>query len=178
MDTQNPARDDELWNERRLQEHEDVIEILFEKSPDAWTISGGHAWHLMSPRGHIEKKRFHDHSDLDIFVVPSMFPSVLPLLKRLGFNKVQTRHDDPSKGFVRYTKFKEGGKIVLDIFVEEVPSVLVSYGAANYRIVEPTHLLGLYSSVHTSTTCTAVLAAKELLAKGISPIGRPELIGA
>lgn len=177
-DPHNPARAGEVWNPRRLQEHEEVIETLFSSNPDAWTISGGHAWHLMSPRGHVEEKILHDHKDLDLFCRPDLFTSVLPLLKKLGFQKVQTRHDDPSKGFVRYTKFKEGGKIVLDIFVEDVPSVLLSYGATNYRIVEPSHLLSLYSSIHTSTSCTAVLAAKGLLAKGISPIGRPELIGA
>lgn len=176
-DPHNPARTGEVWHPRRLQEQDELVEALFSANDEAFTISGGYAWHLMSPRGHIEEKILHDHKDTDIFIRPDLFTSVLPLLKRLGFNKVQTQHDNPSGNFVRYTKFKEGGKLVLDLFIQEVPSVLLSYGATNYRIVEPSHLLSLYSSIHTSTTCTAVLAAKELLAKGISPIGRPELIG-
>jgi hypothetical protein len=175
----NSARAGEVWDSQRIREHEQLIEALFLENPDAFALSGGFAWHVMSPLGHKEEKIFHDHKDIDIFVRPNLFQSILPILKRMGFNKVQTRHDDPSRSFVRYTKFsQERPKLVLDLFVEEVPSILISCGATNYRIVEPSHLLSLYSSVHTSTTCTAVLAAKELLAKGISPIGRPELIGA
>ena len=172
-DPHNPARDDDVWNPRRLQEHEDTLEALFTVHADALTVSGGHAWHLMSPRGHIEFKRLHDHSDLDLFVIPRLLTSVLPTLKNLGFIKAQTLHDDPSGSFVRYTRFKEGGKLVLDIYIEDVPSVLID----TYRIVEPNHLIGLYDKTHSSKNCIAVIEAKKLVAQGISPIGRQELLG-
>jgi len=165
------------WNPRRLQDQEETIEALLAANPDAWIISGGYAWHLMSPRGHIEEKTLHDHKDVDVFVRPDLFTSVLPTLKNLGFIKAHTLHDDPSGSFVRYTRFKEGGKLVLDIYIENVPSILISSGSQTYRIVEPNHLLGLYEKTHSSKNCTAVIEAKKLLAQGISPIGRQELLG-
>lgn len=167
----------ELWNPRRLQDQEEALEALLTFNPNAWTISGGYAWHLMSPRGHIEEKRLHDHKDLDLFCQPELFPTVLPTLKKLGFIKAQTRHDDPSGNFVRYTRFKEGGKLVLDIYIEEIPSVSIGSGPQTYSIVEPSHLLGLYDKTHSSKNCIAVVEAKKLLAQGISPIGRQELLG-
>ena len=166
-------RQGELWNPRRLQDQEETLEALFTANSDAWTISGGYAWHLMSPRGHIEEKHLHDHKDLDVFVRPDLFTLVLPTLKNLGFIKAQTLHDDPSGSFVRYTRFKEGGKLVLDIYIEDIPSVLID----TYRIVEPNHLIGLYDKTHSSKNCIAVIEAKKLVAQGISPIGRQELLG-
>ena len=177
-DPRNPARAGELWPPRRLEEQEETVSALFDAHPEAWTLSGGYAWHVMSPLGHEELKTHHDHKDTDLFIRPELFPSVLPTLKDLGFVKARTLHDDPSGNFVRYTKFQEGGKLVLDIFIQEVPNISLSYGSRMYRLVEPRHLLSLYKTVHGSTGCTAVRAAKKLLAYGISPVGRPELIGA
>jgi hypothetical protein len=46
-----------------------------------------------------------------------------------------------------------------------------------YQIVDINHMLSLYETTHSSKNCTAVKAAKELIKKGINPIGRYELIG-
>jgi hypothetical protein len=45
-----------------------------------------------------------------------------------------------------------------------------------FNVVEPQHLLSFYKTVHTSGGCIAVREAKILLAQGINPVGREELI--
>jgi hypothetical protein len=44
------------------------------------------------------------------------------------------------------------------------------------KIVDPKYLISLYSTKHDSKECVAVIEAKKLIAKGIDPIGRKELI--
>jgi hypothetical protein len=80
--------------------------------------------------------------------------------------------------FIRYVERYEGGKIVLDIYTETVPSIEVTVEGEVYRVVEPSHLITLYEKTHSSKECMAVKAATKLLAQGISPVGRPELIQA
>lgn len=133
------------------------------------TISGGFAWHLMSVP-HEERKAFHDHKDVDLFVDPPRFHELVQTLKGRGFDRVWTKYDGITPNFYRYTKYG-AHKTMLDVFVSEIASITVD----NYQVVEPSALLKLYETSHSSKECVAVKAATALLAKGISPIGRPEL---
>lgn len=62
----NKQRYGEIWPRWRI----DVS--LRELAPiKPWIIvSGGWAWHFMSPRNHTEYKHAHDHKDIDLFVDP------------------------------------------------------------------------------------------------------------
>jgi len=44
-------------------------------------LSGGWAWHFMSPVGHVEYKHAHDHKDIDLFVSPENVATVVSPLK-------------------------------------------------------------------------------------------------
>jgi hypothetical protein len=142
-------------------------------------ISGGWAWHFMSPANHIEYKHVHDHKDIDLFVLPENVATVVSILKQRGFEKVWTKYDKlPSKeDFRRYEKRVEYDdisiKVTIDFFVSsEVPFREIE----EWRIVEPEYLLGLYKTIHSSDTCFAVQAATQLIKQGIDPINRPELV--
>ena len=43
-------------------------------------------------------------------------------------------------------------------------------------MVEPATLLTFYGAIHSTDDCVSVLAARKLLARGISPIRRPRLV--
>jgi len=45
-----------------------------------------------------------------------------------------------------------------------------------WLVVEPKHLLTLYSNIHSSDKCFAVQASLKLIEQGIDPVGRQELI--
>ena len=145
---------------------------------DGVVISGGLAWHLMSP-DHKETKQIHDHKDVDLFIIPSKFSEVIDVLKQRGFGRLWTKYDGITPNFYRYSLSadrldgKGHVKVLLDLFVEEVPFIEIK----GFKLVEPSYLLTLYNKVHSSSDCTAVGAARKLLSKGISPINRPELIG-
>lgn len=173
----NPARVDELWDPERVRRQLETIRWIVSECRGV-TLSGGLAWHFMSPPGHPELKHAHDHKDADLFVEPEHAKGLIQSLKDEGFKRARTKYDNPSGTFVRYVEHYEGGKNVLDIYVERVPFIDVEQDDRVYQVVEPTHLLGLYESTHSSKFCTAVVATKKLLAQGISPVGRPELIGA
>jgi hypothetical protein len=176
-DPHNPARAGETWNLERLKLMETEIFQLMEFVPVV--LSGGWAWHFMSPQGHKEVKTHHDHKDIDIFVDPNNFSELLEYFRAYGYEKARTLYDDPSGQFVRYVKHVEGtGKVVYDVFLESAPHIEV-YAAewpAVVRVVEPKHLLSLYGDKHTSEECLAVIEARKLVAKGISPVGRMELV--
>jgi hypothetical protein len=160
-------RDVEFSNTGRIAEHLQELELI----KDFVVISGGMAWHLMSPPHH-ELKALHDHKDLDLLVIPEHFQTVVAILKGAGYEKTWTKYEGVSKDFYRYVKHGEF-KIMLDLFVEATPFVEVQ----GFKVVEPAHLLTFYKSKHTSDYCTAVQAATALLAQGISPVGRRELVG-
>lgn len=159
-------KDIEFWDDARIAEQ--LIEISAVK--DMVAISGGLAWHLMSPP-HKEVRALHDHKDVDLFVTPENFQTVIAVLKSRGFEKVWTKYDGVSKDFYRYTKHG-AHKIMLDLFVEAVPSVEVG----GFNIVAPATLLSFYGDKHTSGDCVAVKAAKILVANGVDPVGRKELV--
>ena len=157
-----------MWNLERIKEQETEIQAVRQHV----VISGGVAWHLMSPP-HQEKKQLHDHKDVDLFVEPDKFAHVIALLKERGFEKTWTKYDDKSGDFYRYTKYCENGKVMLDLFVQHVPSIEVK----GFRVVEPVYLLSLYESTHSSKECLAVQAAMKLIGSDVSPVGRSELVG-
>lgn len=165
----DPARLGETWNPMRLAVFAEEIEAMREYV----TLSGGWAWHYMTPPGHVELKHAHDHKDADLFVAPDRFAPLVALLKARGYERTWTRFDalEVSRTFYRYGRIiecdGEAVKALLDVFVEEVPYVT----AGGYRVVEPNYLLSLYGHKHTSDRCFAVRIAADLLAKGICPVG-------
>jgi hypothetical protein len=171
----NKDRYGELWDQHRI----DVCLEDIEAVRDVVTLSGGWAWHFMAPVGHAELKHAHDHKDIDIFVKPTDVAEAIARFEARGFARVWTRYDRlPSEeDFRRYEKVVEveGRKpvrVTVDFFVKDVPSIEVD----GYRVVEPKTLLSYYGNIHSSDKCFAVQAAVKLLAKGIDPVGRPELI--
>ena len=177
----NPKRYGELWPPFRITALQELVPIK-----ELAVFSGGWAWHFMSPDGHAEFKHAHDHKDFDLFVPPKNAGMVPAILKEHGFEKVWTRYESGPDDFRRYEKFIEvegkvgrnrpPGRIVrvtIDMFVREVPWREHKDG---WMYVEPEYLLPLYSTIHSSKSCFAVVAAKKLLEQGIDPEGRPELV--
>lgn len=172
----NKKRYGELWSQDRI----DLSLIELELLKEFIILSGGWAWHFLSPEGHAEYKHAHDHKDIDIFVHPKDVPELMFLLLERGFKKAWTRYDHlPSdENFRRYelTVFNEIGRpirITIDFFVKaDVPYRTVK----GWKIVDPEFLLGLYSNIHSSDKCWAVQAAMKLLDKNIDPVDREELI--
>jgi len=173
MAIHNPERFGELWDSTRL------AAILHEINAikDKIILSGGWGWHFMTPENHIEYKHAHDHKDVDIFVKPDRFSELIAQLKQRGYEKTWTRFDrlPSSNTFSRYTKIvqleTETVKVMLDIFVEEVPTIKVN----NFSVVEPQFLLSLYGVKHSSDRCFAVQIAHQLLQQGINPVRHPEM---
>lgn len=169
----NASRLGENWNPVRLIVMLEEIEAVREYV----TLSGGWAWHFMTPPGHAELKHAHDHKDADLFVEPENFGTLVALLKSRGFERTWTRFDDApgSEVFYRYTKMVERGgetvKVMLDVFAETIPFV----ESQGYRVVEPSHLLSLYGKKHSSDLCFSVQIARRLVAQGVSPVGHPEM---
>jgi len=165
----NPGRYGETWRQERIDAYLADLERLRERV----VLSGGWAWHFMSPAGHTELKHAHDHKDADIFVSPPVLWQVIADLEANGFRKVRTRFDKmPSaEDFRRYEKYTLVGdkdiRMTIDLFVRDVPSIEVR----GWRVVEPEFLLSLYSTIHDSKSCFAVVAASRLIKEGKSPIG-------
>ena len=176
-DPHDPSRYGEEWDPARLA----VLEAEIRAVADIAVVSGGWAWHFISPPGHRELKHAHDHKDIDLFVAPPSLGALVGRLRSRGFDKVWTRHDGkPSaEDFRRYEKRVDGAdgrsvKATIDLFVSDEPSIDVG----GVRVVEPSRLLSFYGSIHSSSECFAVQAARLILAAGMSPVGRPELMGA
>jgi hypothetical protein len=144
------------------------IEVLVNIRP--WIIlSGGWAWHFISPP-HTEYKHIHDHKDIDIFVLPENFTIVQLALESIGFYRMKTKYDNNT--FIRYEKIDNDKKIVIDMFKSKVPFITVK----GWNVVDPTHLLTLYYSVHQSDHCIAVKASRMLIEQGIDIIDNEELV--
>ena len=166
-DPRNPKRADEPWNLDRVRIAETELRAL----APLVTLSGGWAWHFMAPP-HEELKIFHDHKDVDLFVEPERLPELIHALCERGYHRTWTRFDAVSENFYRYARHVDDVKVLLDIFVRRVPSLSVG----DIRIVEPSTLLSFYGRIHSTEDCVSVLAARQLLAEGLSPIGRAELV--
>jgi len=170
----NPKRYGEKWPQEKI----DVCLVELEAIKEFVVLSGGWAWHFMSVFGHTEYKHIHDHKDIDVFVSPTDVWTIIPTLENREFKKVKTKYDKlPSKEeFRRYEKTQYTGngaaiKITIDFFVRDVPFIEVN----GWKLVEPEFLLSLYSNIHSSNNCFAVLTAAKLIEQGINPIGREEL---
>ena len=167
-DPHNPKRAGELWNQDRI----DYQLAEISKIKDHLILSGGWAWHFMSPPGHKEIKTQHDHKDIDTIIKPEEFEVLRARFIELGYKRQRTQWDNPSGKFYRYTKYYEDGKVVFDVFLENVPFI----EANGFRVVEPNALLAMYGVKHSSESCLAVVEARKLLSRGISPVGRSELV--
>jgi hypothetical protein len=171
----NPSRYGETWPQHRIDACLAELEAI-----RPWVIvSGGWAWHFMSPKGHVELKHAHDHKDIDVFVSPQDVAAVMATLQDRGFSKVWTKYDRlPSdESFRRYEKTVESGsttvRVTIDFFVRgDVPHREID----GWRVVEPRFLVSLYSSIHSSDKCFAVRAAADLIERGIDPVERAELM--
>jgi hypothetical protein len=172
----NPARYGETWPQHRIDACLAELESI-----KRWAIlSGGWAWHFMSPKGHVELKHAHDHKDVDVFALPQDVSTIVTTLQARGFGKVWTKYNRlPSdEDFRRYEKTVELAgqnpvRVTIDFFVrDDVPYREID----GWRVVEPRFLLSLYSSVHSSDKCFAVQAAAKLIERGIDPLGRSELM--
>lgn len=154
-----------------------VLEAEIRALQEYVTVSGGWAWHFMSPEGHAELKHAHDHKDADLFVAPESVGLLMPALKARGYAKTWTRFDgrDDSKDFARYTKMvpheSREVKVILDLFIGVVPSVV----AQGVRVVEPGYLITLYGVKHSSEQCFSLQIARNLLERQESPVGHPAM---
>ena len=176
-DPHNKNRYGEVWPQNKI----DTFQKELEEIKPFIIISGGWAWHFMSPKGHIEYKHAHDHKDIDLFVLPENVGTVVSILKSRGFEKVWTKYDKlPSKeDFRRYEKRVEydAGQTSIKVTIDFFVSAEIPYREINgLKIVEPAFLLSLYNNIHSSDTCFAVQAATRLVAQSIDPVGRPELV--
>ncbi|MEN8215537.1 MAG: hypothetical protein ABFS56_04025, partial [Pseudomonadota bacterium] len=127
-DPHNKNRYGEVWPQHRI----DVSLQELESIKPFIVVSGGWAWHFMSPKGHVEFKHAHDHKDIDLFVAPENVATVVSILKGRAFEKVWTKYDKlPSKvDFRRYEKrvaLADGTsvKITIDFFVSSEVSYRV-----------------------------------------------------
>jgi len=169
----NTARYGETWDPTRIQL---CLEELAFIKPFV-VLSGGWAWHFMSPVGHEELKHAHDHKDIDVFVDPPLVGTVVGILKGRGFIPVSTKYDriPSAEDFRRYEKTVIDGRgirITVDFFVGSPDSKEID----GWKVVHPKTLIGFYSTIHSSRACFAVQAASKLLAAGVDPIGHPSLV--
>jgi len=173
----NKQRYGELWPQQRI----DVSLIELEFIKPRIILSGGWAWHFMSPKNHTEYKHVHDHKDIDLFVEPQYVAPVVAELKQRNFERVWTKYDKlPSEeNFRRYEKLvftdetDKSFRVTIDFFVRNnVPCRKID----GWNIAEPAYLLTLYGNIHSSDKCFAVQAAAKLIEQGIDPVGREELV--
>lgn len=99
-DPHNPARYGETWNPVRWA----VLASEIDAVKEFGALSGGWAWHYMSPP-HEEEKHLHDHRDIDMHVFPDRFADLVVALEERGYRRQKTRFDDPSGEFIRYEKY-------------------------------------------------------------------------
>jgi hypothetical protein len=154
----NLQRYGETWSPVLIAQYLEVLRVIKEFV----TISGGWAWHFISPT-HIEYKHLHDHKDVDVFVSPIEFLTLIEKLRELGFSRMKTRFD--TNNFQRYVQ----QRLVIDIFLSEVRELRVQRDGEEWFVVEPEYLLSLYKTIHGSKGCVAVVTASELIKKGLKP---------
>jgi len=171
----NPERYGETWPQYKIDATLWGIEDL---KPHV-IVSGGYAWHFMSPDGHVEYKHAHDHKDVDLYLPKESIATVMGLLPCMGFLKVPTKYDGPN--FRRYEQVVEDGtnppfRITLDLFDGDFPFLVTPSG---WKVIRPDVLLTFYKTHHSSDSCWAVQSATKLLANGETPenmVSRGELL--
>jgi len=172
----NKNRYGEVWPAFRIDLGLEVLEEIKE-----WAIiSGGWAWHFMSPENHTEYKHAHDHKDIDIFVRPKDVAQVMVKLIELNFEKVWTRYDhlQSDENFRRYERidFLETGRqvrVTIDFFESKTVDFIEVDG---WKVVAPKTLLSYYSNIHSSDKCWAVKGAVKLIAMEQEVVGNELLV--
>jgi hypothetical protein len=113
---------------------------------------------------------------VDLFVIPDKFDVVVSTLKERGFTRYWTKYDGKTPNFYRYGLTSEVGgkrvKVLMDLFLEDIPFIVID----GFKVTEPKYLLSLYGGTHASSDCMAVREASILIARGIDPVGRVELV--
>jgi hypothetical protein len=163
------------------------IEWILKEAGDNVVVSGGWAWCLMSP-DHVEYRHAHDLKDIDLFVKPNFLGDFVTWLNLLNYTRDHTKYDGLSP-FYRYSTMLRGigctgtsatpidKKVILDVFVQDVPSVKVE----GISIVEPQYLSSLYgkhdpdSLLHGSGQCWSLAQATKVFAQDESPINHPAM---
>lgn len=186
----NKNRYGEKWDEIHTAIMALELSHLQNSLTDDVVISGGWAWCAMTPE-HVDYKHAHDLKDIDLFVKPDFLGEFVERIRTLEYVRERTKYDRLSP-FYRYTKMVRQGiacgldysfpledkKIILDVFVQEIPSVVVPQG---YRIVEPSTLASFYgmhnpdSLLHGSGQCWSLARYRKLEALGQSPIDNPAM---
>jgi hypothetical protein len=171
-DRPEPSFFGQRWNPLQLQ----VIERELAAVQPYVLVSGGWAWHLLTPGEHTEYTQAHNHDGADLFVPPPYVAPLLALLSARGYTRVWSGFDRlPSDAdFTRYARTIYGEaepvKVVFDLFVADVPCVDVG----GFRVVAPSHLLSL-DGHSSSDRCLSALIARELIARGEDVVGHPAL---
>ena len=176
-DPHRKERYGQTWDESRIAVY---LSDLEEVKPYV-VLSGGWAWHFLSPEGHTELRHAHDHKDVDIHVPPPLVGRVIGMFMAKGYSKSRTQWDNhprtKASGFRRYERIAKDSrgrqfKVTIDFFVAEVREIKVR----GWRIMDPLSLLLLYGDIHSSDKCFAVPAARRLLAAGEDIVGHPDLV--
>lgn len=186
----NKNRYGQTWDEIHVAVMHIQLEWILKEAGDNVAVSGGWAWCLMSP-AHVDYKHAHDLKDIDLFVKPEFFGDFVTWLNLVGYTREHTKYDGLSP-FYRYSTMLRDGmacgpegmaaiedkKIILDVFVQDVPSVLVPQG---YYVVRPDVLASFYgmhnpdSLLHGSGQCWSLHLAKEIMNDGGNPIDNPKM---
>jgi hypothetical protein len=186
----NKKRYGEKWNDIHVATMQMQLSWILKESADNVVVSGGWAWCSMSP-SHTEYKHAHDLKDIDLFVKPEFFGDFVAWLNLIGYNREHTKYDGLSP-FYRYSAMLREGilcgetsarpmedkKVILDVFVQDVPSVMVPQG---YRVVEPSTLASFYgmhnpdSLLHGSGQCWSLALARGIMNNGESPVNHREM---
>lgn len=177
------------WDASRLAVFEQELRDLSEALPVV--VSGGWAWHLMTPAGHVEYRHAHDHRDLDLFLDPRFRDDAMNTLRRMGYIQSWTRFDSSAltssvgsspRPFSRHVKdaLRDDRyyKVTVDLFLEPIAvrEIQAPWGRS-IRVVPPARLLELADSQSPAAACLSARIARDLLARGLDPVGHPEMAG-
>ena len=105
----NRERYGETWPQHKI----DASLVELEEIRDWITISGGWAWHFMSPQGHVELKHAHDHKDIDVFVEPENVALVALSATLPGTGVREGDHLDVHVSAVGPAESLDGGRLFL-----------------------------------------------------------------
>lgn len=99
-DPHNFTRPGEIWNPHKLAVRMREIEALREYG----ALSGGWAWHYLSPP-HKEEKHLHEHRDIDFHVLSERFDELVIAFGNRGYHRKAVRFDDPSGDLIQFEQY-------------------------------------------------------------------------
>lgn len=173
MDVQlDPSGFSQRWNPLRLQ----VIEQELVAFQPYVVLSGGWAWHFLTPAGHTEYVEAHDHEDADVVVLPQQVAPLMVLLTARGYERTQSlgvgsESDIDMNRYERVVRHHaEPVKVTLEMMVADVPHV----EAGGFRVIEPSLLL-THAPPYGSRACLSARIARELVARGETVAGHPAM---